>query len=493
MRIFQKSMNIPPSSLPLRGLRWLPMFSAAVLTATSALHAAEWSYSWPDASTPQGSVSPFLYGKSWAYCIEIDDNPATLASFAVDFFAHYQYTDAPPGVPGGTPRPFVGNAAIIVGSIGANSTNLNPDSIREIISKGWGVANHGYSHIGRTWGNPPEILTNEQIREELYWSQAILAYDYGNGRAPTHFIYPNGYTDYLKYFAEFGFFSGSLVGGSGGRDLSTEKLNLRLLSRAYLDEGRWAKSDAPLADFPEGGPKPGLLQIDFTHKTDPNPQSPNQQRWKQRMEIISSRFGKDGDDSLWSAPVERVVHYALASQKATLQVEAGRLTVKLPEDAPGTPLTIRLEGIPESTPLSPPEGGLLYRQGRTVWLTTPLLGQPGTATPQPAIHREFSGPVGLHTFDTPTLLAGVEIYHIGRLETETPVEVILTMADGSQEALTPKMLEAKWSNGRLLFSLLPNRPAALVKSIEVPEKPTLKTMDLWIIKEKGVVSSEPQK
>lgn len=90
--------------------------------------------------------------------------------------------------------PLVGSLALFPYCLGANPTILNFDQVREICSPGWAVANHSYAHKGRTWGDPPEILTREQIREDLFWSQTLFAHELG--RAPTHFVYPNGYLGY---------------------------------------------------------------------------------------------------------------------------------------------------------------------------------------------------------------------------------------------------------------------------------------------------------
>ncbi len=445
----------------------------------------EWKFTWPGtASSVTAEVCPLLYDKTWAYCVEIDDAPSTVSTYAVDFFARYTFTDAPPGVPGGKAMPIVGNVGLISYIIGANRTYLSEATVREILGKGWGIANHSYSHRGRTWGKVPEILSAEEMREDLFWSQSVCAHLFGGGRAPTHFIFPNGYTAYRDHFGEFGILSGSLLNGSGGSNLFDPKSNITMLNRAYLDEKNWAEvgQGDPLYGFP-AELKPGRLQIDFTHGTNPDPASPNAQRWKQRMDTLSARYGKDGDDSMWSAPVQDVIQYVLASSRAQLKTGAGYLAVSLPADSPGTRLTIRLEGIPASTMLTPPEGGLLHRRGTTVWVTTPMLGLPGTPAPEPRIKRIFSGPAGVRTFEKPVRLAGVRIFHTGKPETETPVEAILTLADGAKETLGPKILKPAWGNGHLLLPVLPLRPALEVKSVEVPARPTVQAMEIWILDE----------
>jgi len=116
----------------------------------------------------QWSVCPLKYEKKWAYAIELDDGTADTGQFAPRFFAQFQFADAPPGVGQGRRMPVVGSLALFPYCLEANPAILNFDQVREICSQGWAVANHSYAHKGRTWGDPPEVLTREQIREDLF-------------------------------------------------------------------------------------------------------------------------------------------------------------------------------------------------------------------------------------------------------------------------------------------------------------------------------------
>jgi len=479
-----------------RALSFLPMptihsfFSARsffVLLAafySCRLMAAEWTYDWSLDRVPTAEICPLLYGKTWAYSVQIDDSPVTTRSVALDFFANYQYSDAPPGVDNGNLRPFVGDAAVFLYVLGANDSYLQPEQLREMTDAGWGIANHSYFHRGRTWGNPPEILSEEELRADLFWSQSIIAHDFGDGRAPSHFVYPNGYQDYKTVFDEFGIISGSSYAAKGGVRLLDPNTEIKLLSRAYLDEGRWksAGQGDPLFMFPMGGEVvPGLLQIDFTHGIDKNPYSENRERWKDRMDHIASDYGAQGDDSVWSAPTEAVIHYVEAAKEAKVEISENHLRVILPDSAPGSPLTVRLEGIPESTVLPQPEGGLLYRDGSTVWITTPMLGLPGADMPEPAIVSIYEGPVGKKEFEEPVDLAGVQVFHRGSASDPIEVKVLLTLEDGSLHEMEPQIIHKSWSNGYLLFNLLPESESLRVVAIDVPQKPILKTMRVWAV------------
>ena len=211
----------PLLATPLKSMNKTMNLAVALLLSCSAVQAAEWKYAWkiPSAQPAlSATVCPFLYGKNWGYAFEIDDGPVEVRTFTAGFFAGYQWNDAPPGVSGGRDHPIVGSVAVIGCAVGANSTLLSWDQIKELIDMGWGVANHSYYHLGHTWGDPPRLLSREELREDLFWSQAMIGRKTGLGRAPTHMVYPNGYPAYSDYFEEFGLRSGSLVCGPGGRN-----------------------------------------------------------------------------------------------------------------------------------------------------------------------------------------------------------------------------------------------------------------------------------
>jgi hypothetical protein len=446
--------------------------------------AVEWTYSWktaPGASAPKASVAPLKYGKRWAYTIEIDDSPRFVHEFGAELFARVHYTDAPAGTKGGKAYPVVGSVALWTMMIGANSTFLEEEDIRGLVARGWGMANHSYTHRGRTYGNPPEPLTLEEMRWELYWSQTVIASILG-GRAPSHFVYPNGYTAYKEAVQEAGLYSGSLVSGNGGRNLMKESGDLFLIPRNYLDEGSWVnsgKSD-PMWGF-EKDPAEGDLVIDFTHGITPD--SPNFERWVNRLEGIAKKYGKDGDSSFWSAPTQDIIHYRAAAKRAEVEVAAGALRVTLPEDAPGSALTIVLDGLGETDDLPVPEGGVVHRQGTRAWITTPMLGQPGLPPPQPYARKIWEGEPGECVLPTPSRLAGIRILRAGNPGTEFSMKAAYRTLDGAEHILAEKVLAPKWTGGYAVYSTVPGQDAPVVTSVSVTPHKIFKKMEVWVVAE----------
>jgi len=450
--------------------------------------AASWTHSWTPAGDEVGmraTVCPLKYDKKWAYAIELDDGTTPTATFAPDFFAEFQYTDAPPGVGHGRPLPVVGSLALYPYRVGANNTFVDFDQVREICKKGWAVANHSYSHKGRTYGDVPEILTPEQIREELFWSQAVFAHELG--RAPTHFVYPNGYTAYADSLGAFGMVSGSSVGGKGGINLVKMGDNFLSVTRCYLDEGAWTnqyRKGAPMDGIPANGSAQGDLIIDFTHVLSPDPNSANQKRWRERLGTLVAKFGAGGADEFWSAPTGDVISYWRAAKAAETKLAPGKLSVSVQDTLPGSPLTIRLEGVPAGTSIPAPPGGSICRKDSAVWITTPVIGTSGAAPPTPAVKQVFKGPPASSIpLDAPRRIAAVRVRQHGNPIPDRQLNVDITLPDGSSKSFARQTQPDSFVSGTHVFSSVPNREAPLAKSVEITSDPSIKEVEIWAVDE----------
>lgn len=386
--------------------------------ATNAF-AAEWSWTWtatPAAKAPKAEIAPFKFGKHFAYAVEIDDNPSSALTVVQPLLSNYHFTNAPPGIAGGKRLPFVGGVGVIVASTGGgNNSYLNWDQLRELKRLGWGVLNHSYAHAGRAWGNPPEILSPDQIRHDLFWSQSLIGHEMG-GRTTTHFIYPNGYTAYRDHLNEFGLRTASRVGASpASRILYAANANWKDVDRNYLDEGAWTaqgKGD-PEWGLSSVSSLAGAIIIDFTHNIEADSRSKNHQRWKTRLDRIASRWGDKGSDEIWCAPSDEIFEYASALKSAKLSLQPGKLSLSLPDNVPGASLTIHLSGLPEQATISAPPQSILHRNSSEAWLTTPLIGQPGSPLPKPMVRRIHAGRAANFKLDKPASIAAIRLLQSG--------------------------------------------------------------------------------
>lgn len=141
-------------------------------------------------------------------------------------------------------------------------------------------------------------------------------------------------------------------------------------------------------------------------------------------------------------------------------------------------MTVKLNGIAETSKLEAPAGGVLYRQGRQVWVTTPMLGPAGTAPPLPHLKRIYQGPVKDLSFDTPQKIAGVRVYELGEPPVDFELAILLTTPQGDAQDFVRTKLAPATGMWRL-YSSVPDRPAPAARSLSITAHPTLKAMDVW--------------
>jgi len=457
---------------------------STLLLAANA-QAATWQWTWVPAAgdgAPRVEVCPLKYGKTWAYAVEIDDGPASTLTVSQPLLARYRWNDAPPGVAGGTDRTFVGAAAVSFSGLDTgNSTRLNLAQIDKLKQSGWSVVNHSYWHTGNHW-DKSKFLKPEDFKRELFWSQAFFAHLVGGGRAATHFVFPNGDFHYGPHLTAYGLRSASRVSGSSPRNLLDPRANLLDWTRNYLDTEVWVRQNNPLTGLPEK-PQAGDFIIDFTHGMNADPQSVNNKLWVQRLDHIARSWGAQGDNSMWVAPTDEVVNYSIAAREAKLSIARGSLTVDLPDTAPGAALTLKISGVGQGTILKAPQGGTLYRQGDTVWLTTPLIGEPGAPPPEPRLRRVYAGEAKTIDFDKPVSIAAVRLRQSGpvaegfslNLDVVTPDDKVESIVPGDKAKIAPA-----WGSW-LLFPTIPDRAAPLAKSLRVTTDKNLREMEVWVV------------
>ncbi len=464
---------------------------SSLLLAPLSLTAAEWTYTWPtstkeSATTVSAEICQFKYGKTWAYAVEIDDGPKWVTTFAVPFLAQFHFTDAPPGIRGGTALPFVGSVAAIASTIDCNDTAVNHEDFLALSKAGWGVINHSLTHEGRSWGDEAGRLSDQQVQDDAFWSQVLIAAAMPNGRAPTAAVYANGYTDYNRgdALSKVGIRVATRVGGSSPRDVTSAKLAWMDFPRSYLDEGawtnEWSKSEV-MADFPataEQGPAANAMVIDFTHDINRAADSANQQRWQARLATIEKRWGAGGADNLWCAPSGDISDYVHAAAAATLTHAAGKVTVRLPEDQPGTALTLKLTGIPLTTKLATPVGGTLHRQGTVAWVTSPLIGRAGTLPP--AVHCVYEGKASTIDLPAGTQVAGITLCIHGDLPQDFNFRVALRTAQGEQE-LPGRALRGGWFISSQTRALLPDVAAVDATGVITDTHACVTGMRVWAV------------
>lgn len=458
----------------------------AILVSPLLASAADWSFQWtPGAgeAAPTVQVCNFKYGKDWAYTVEIDDGPATVLTNAQPLLAQYKFTDAPPGVSGGTALPFVGGVSVIAAAVNTpNYTNMTWSNLRTLQSQGWAVLNHSYSHIGQSYA-PVVNLSAAQVRRELFWSQALFGTELGGTtkRTPTHFVYPNGYMGYQPYLGEFGLQSASRVGGSDPSNGMAYAANATWtdLSRSNLDGTGWTA----MSGFPTGsGPAAGQVVIDFTHNIDATGTA-NQTLWSQRLGTIAGTYGQAGSNNVWSAPSGDIYEYAAARKQASVAAQTGKVTLSLPDSLAATPLTLKLTGVQPDAVLTAPVGGLVYRQGTTAWITTPGVPTPGALMAQLNVERIYSGAMKNVTFGKNVTIAAVRVCQFGGVTSGFKLRLDAQLPAGGSQNLVPAgqdTLADAWGSW-LLFDQVPNSTGVVANALNVTTDNALQQMEVWAV------------
>jgi hypothetical protein len=475
-----------------KSLILIAMFAQCATMNLSQISAEEikWEYALNgEAKASKVSLTPFLYGKTWAYTVELDDGGILAKDIAQPLLAEYKYTDAPPGVKGGKEMPFVGSAAVMSCNMaGGNGTVLSWEDVKFLLSKGWDITNHSYWHTGCHW-DKTKLLSPDQFKRELFWSQAIFShYVYDDKKAPLTFVYPSGDYNYKPFLKEFNLLAGSRAGGNSAASILDHKFDIFELGRSNLDGLGTDKNKDPMGHFPKDNIKDGTLHIDFSHGINTKKDSENYRAWQERLKTISDKYGAMGADNVWCAPTAELVKYVLAAKSAKVDVAAGKVTLTIRADTSESRLTIFLEGIPESVKLDLPKDGLIYRQGDKTWITTPVLGKPNPI-PNPKVKIGYEGSFAPEIkFDKPMKVAAIRLQQSGAFAQGFTPKITFQLKDGGKKEFYSARIH-KWvgTGSRwgfwCLYPLLPDEDAVLANGIELATDPALKKVQVWVLEE----------
>jgi hypothetical protein len=161
----------------------------------------------------------------------------------------------------------------------------------------------------------------------------------------------------------------------------------------------------------------------------------------------------------------------------------------IPDTAPGAALTLKLTNIPAGSVISPPPGGVVYRSGTTVWLTTPFLGQSGTTLPWPRVKRVYQavlpGTTGVQTISlgATSRVAAVQIHQFG--DPADPFKIDLNLAAGGTQNFVTTNLASNFGNV-VLFSSIPATAVASLPqatAVKVNTGSGLADISIWVVDE----------
>ena len=469
--------------------------------------ASEFTWTFPETGTaPTAEICTFLYGKTWAYTFEMDDNPLGAYTIAKPLFDRLTATDAPTGVQGGTAYSMPGTLGIIANTIDnmKPSVNITVAQMKELIAAGWSISNHGYWHTGIHW-DPEKANDEAMYRREFFWGQFFISHYIWDGqRSCTAMVFPNGDTGYGPYLEQYGILVGTVCASTPHNVLRSgtngSKVNFLDCGRSNLDEGNWRDhSDLdPLWLLPENFEE-GDWFIDFTHGIS-EPGKGTYAAVSNRLEYIRTKWGAGGADNVWLATTDRVAQYRKAAEAATVSVTGGKVTVSLPETVIQSALTLKISGIPASAQLTAPEGGRLYRNAAgDVFLTTPVIGEKITNHPAGNLVKAHEAEIKVSagsvvaqeiTFDEPVKFAGMRLLQFGDLPSDGfDINLRLVTANGEVPFNFAKYnkyvtLGNAWGTWRL-FPQLPDEEALPIIGVRYNAVQAFKKVEIWAVGDEG--------
>ena len=254
------------------------------------------------------TVCDWKHGKRWVYSVTYDEALADLHRFAIP---HHEEL----GIPG--------HVEVVVGQlgqvrqIGASSFNgmrhMNGEELRHLLSRGWGVGNHSWSH---------QLITPETADIELRQARDVLeqAID-----APVDlYCSPGDNTNMADHVLA----ACRDLGYLGAMSL-TDALNrpgdeLFWLSRTALHDQYYAPFFSEYDPFRNlrHARQDGGWVIDYCHCPLEEPIHPNkdcsQAQLRRRFETVL----EEGGDEVWCAVPEEVVYYHLCRRHLHVEVLA---------------------------------------------------------------------------------------------------------------------------------------------------------------------------
>lgn len=254
------------------------------------------------------SICPWKYGKQWVYSITYDEALAELHRFAIPMHEEY-------GIPG--------HVEVVVGQmgdirqIGQSSYNgfrhMNAEELKELLSRGWGVGNHSWSHVAIT----PETVDLElrkakTVLEEAIDSPVLLFCSPGDNSNMADHV--------LEACRRYGYLGAMSITDA----LNRPEEELFWINRTPLHDQYYApffSAFDPFRNIRYAQAVNGWI-IDYCHCPLETPVHRNkdcsQEQLRHRFEMILS----EGGDAVWVAVPEEVIGYHLTRRYTRIETIA---------------------------------------------------------------------------------------------------------------------------------------------------------------------------
>ena len=258
-------------------------------------------------------ICPWKYGKRWVYSITYDEALADLHRFAVPMHEEYR-------IPG--------HVEVVVGQIGeirniGNSSfngfrHMNADELRDLLTRGWGVGNHSWSH---------EIITPETVEKEIGRAKEVL--EEALGEPIILYCSPGDNTNMADHVLEACRRDDYLGAMSLTDALNLPGDELFWINRTALHDHYYPpfySAFDPYRNIRQAQELQGWV-IDYCHCPLETAVHPNKDcseaQLRQRLETVLS----EGGDAVWCAVPEEALSYHLMRRHARIEMVDGAGTM----------------------------------------------------------------------------------------------------------------------------------------------------------------------
>ena len=255
------------------------------------------------------SICPWKYGKQWVYSITYDEALADLHRFAVPMHKDY-------GIPG--------HVEVVVGQMGeirniGNSSfngyrHMNGTELRDLLSRGWGVGNHSWSH---------EVITPEMVDREIGHAKSVL--EEALGEAIILYCSPGDNTNMADHVLEACRRHDYLGAMSLTDALNLPGDELFWINRTALHDHYYPpfySAYDPYRNIRQAQAMQGWI-IDYCHCPLETAVHPNKDcseaQLRQRIETVLA----EGGDAVWCAVPEEALSYHLMRRHARIEEMGG--------------------------------------------------------------------------------------------------------------------------------------------------------------------------
>ncbi|MGH2353203.1 MAG: polysaccharide deacetylase family protein [Chloroflexota bacterium] len=271
------------------------------------------------------SIAPWLGDRQWVYSITFDEALSDLHRFAIPILHEY-------GVPG--------HVEVVVGQLGQvrnlggssfdGFQHMGAGELRELVSWGWGVGNHSWSH---------KAVNAQTADLELGRAKAVL--EATIGQPVSVYCAPGSNTNMnagaLEGCRRFGYLGAMSITDALNRP---DDADLLWLNRTFLHHqgyGPFFSEFDPFRNVPHARRDRGWI-IDYLHCPLEAPIHPHKDcsaaQLRERIETVVA----EGGDEVWLATVEDAVDYRYTRRHARITA-VGDGTYQV--DAPALPAAVR--------------------------------------------------------------------------------------------------------------------------------------------------------